>query len=261
MSVVQDIVDKALGKTKVTFAVCTHRAFDIDAMTNAMQLYGQKKHAITWLPMKGDALIDRARSRVASWFLQNTNDDILFFVDDDGTFKTEDVIKTIEHVRDGKDICGALVMLKKPQQLRMGRIDKNILFFKDQTVTFNAQAKPVEVHMLGTGFMAIHRKVLEGVIGNGTSYPDYHPLFMPLCHPTDLKFWPLFQPFPKMVGDKWIYLSEDWAFCERARAAGFKVWLDPSIFITHHGDYGWDLADALREPKEKMDENFSITLA
>jgi len=253
VNAVEQIVKKALGKTNVTFAVCTHRAFNIDAMTNTMGLYGQQKHSINWLPMKGDALIDRARSRVASWFLQETQDDILFFADDDGVFKTEDVIKTIEHVRDGMDICGGLVMLKKPQQLRMGKIDKNVLFFKDQTVNFNSKAKPVEIHMLGTGFMAIHRRVLEKMVSEKV---------VPFCHPTDLMFWPFFQPYPKeLEPDKWVYLSEDWAFCDRARKLGFKVWLDPSIFITHYGDYGWSLADALREPKKELDDNFSITLS
>ena len=58
----------------------------------------------------------------------------------------------------------------------------------------------------------------------------------------------------------WVYLSEDWAFCDRARKLGFKVWLDPSIFINHVGEYSWNLADAIRQPKVKIDENFSITL-
>lgn len=252
MNAVDQIVKKALGKTDVLFACCTHRGFNVDAMTNTMQLYGQKKHTITWLPMKGDALIDRARSRVASFFMLETNNDILFFVDDDGAFKTEDVIKTIEHVRDGMDICGGMVMLKKPQQMKMGQIDKNILFFKDQKVTFSRNSKPVEVNMIGTAFIAIHRRVFQKMI---------EEKIVPYCHPTDLKFWPFFQPYPKEIEPgKWIYLSEDWAFCDRARKLGFKVWLDPSIFITHHGDYGWDISDCLREPKPKMDDNFSVTL-
>lgn len=252
MNAVDEIVKKALGKTSTLFACCTHRGFNIDAMTNTMNLYGQRKHEITWFPMKGDALIDRARSRVASYFMQERDEDILFFVDDDESYKTEDVLKTIENVRDGMDICGALVPLKKEQQLKQGQLDKNILFFKDQEVTFHKDAKPVEIHMLGTGFIAIHRRVFQKMIDEK---------IMPFCHPTDLKFWPWFQPYPKELEEgKHIYLSEDWAFCDRARALGFKIWLDPSIFIEHEGAYRWTLADALRPSKPLMNDDFKITL-
>lgn len=254
MNALDSIIKKSLGKANVLFCVCTHRQFHVDAMTNAMQLYGQQKHTITWMPMKGDALIDRARSRAASYFmLERPDDDILFFVDDDGVFETADVLKTIENVANkGMDICGGLVMLKKPQTIVQGHIDKNVLFFKDQEVTFKKDAKPVEVHLMGTGFMAIHRRVLQAMIDKNV---------VPFCHPTDLKFWPFFQPFPyEIEPGRYIYASEDWAFCLRARALGFKVWLDPSIFIRHHGDYGWDLSDALRPSKVPLDDKFSITL-
>ena len=253
MNPVDELIKKALKKADVLFCVCTHRQFHVDAMTNAMQLYGQKKHTITWMPMKGDALIDRARSRAASYFMMERNDDILFFVDDDGVFESADVLKTIDHVVGGMDICGGLVMLKKPQTVVQGHIDKNVLFFKDQAVTFKKDAKPVEVHLMGTGFMAIHRRVFQKMIDEKV---------VPFCHPTDLKFWPFFQPFPyEIEKGRFIYASEDWAFCLRARSLGFKVWLDPSIFIKHYGDYGWDLADSLRPSKVPMDGEFSLTLS
>ena len=252
MNSLDALIRKQLGKTNVLFTVCTHRQLNIDAMTNVMGLFGQRKHEITFLPCKGDALIDRARSRIASYFMLETDNDILFMVDDDESFKTEDVLKTIENVRDGMDICGGLVMLKKPQTIKQGHIDKNVLFFKDQDVYFHKDAKPVEIHMLGSGFIAIHRRVFQKMIDEN---------IVPFCHPTDLKFWPFFQPYPKeLESGKWIYMSEDWSFCDRARNLGFKVWLDPSIFISHVGDYSWDISDCLRPSKVAMDDNFKLTL-
>jgi len=42
-------------------------------------------------------------------------------------------------------------------------------------------------------------------------------------------FWPLFQPFP-FEGQ---YLSEDYAFGQRARDLGFHTWLDPKAILIH----------------------------
>lgn len=253
LSIGDKIVKKALGRADVLFSCCTHRNFHVDAMTNVMNLVANKKHKITWMPMKGDALIDRSRSRVASYFMREREDDILFMVDDDQNFKAEDVIKVIEHVMDGMDICGGLVMLKKPVQAHGTYFDKNIMFKDGQEVVFKHDAKPVQVRFLGSGFMAIHRRVLQKMI---------EELVVPFCHPNDLKFWPFFQPFPyKNENGDWVYLSEDWAFCKRAEDLGFKVWLDPSIFIQHYGEYGWDLADAVRPQKRRIDDNFSVTVS
>jgi hypothetical protein len=49
-----------------------------------------------------------------------------------------------------------------------------------------------------------------------------------------------------------LHLSEDWAFCERAKQAGFKVLLDPTIRLTHWGTYGYTLEDAVRAARPKL---------
>ena len=43
-----------------------------------------------------------------------------------------------------------------------------------------------------------------------------------------------------------VYLAEDWAFCERARAAGLPIFADPSIRLWHFGRYGYGWEDAGR---------------
>lgn len=257
-----NLIKRYFGKASVLFVCCTHRQFDVDATTAVMNLYAQKKHDFIWCPMKGDALIDRSRSRVASFFMRERTEDIIFFVDDDEDFKTQDVIKVVDNVVAGMDICGGMVMLKKPVTMINNHIQKNVLFFPDQEVTFSHDSKPVEIRYLGSGFMAIHRRVFKSMIDRAGEFPVESNYNVPFCHPSDLKFWPWFQPFwaKNDLGEQ-IYLSEDWAFCNRARKFGHKVWLDPSVFIDHKGEYRWNLADALRPPKVKMDENFKVTLA
>jgi hypothetical protein len=50
------------------------------------------------------------------------------------------------------------------------------------------------------------------------------------CYPDQVdKFWPMFTPF-KLGPD---YLSEDYAFGQRAMDLGFKTWLDPKSILIH----------------------------
>lgn len=222
--------------SNVLLSVCTHRTIDIDVMGSIMLLAGETKHTFGWSPVRGDALISRARSRVASYFLLDRNEDILFFVDDDVVFQPSDAVKIVDNVSKGMDICGGMYVQKKT-------LDKTCVFFDGQTVTFKKDAEPVEVEALATGFIAIHRRVFEMMA-----------TVVPLCHPGTLNFYPFFDPFPVQKNGKWIHLSEDWAFCQRARNLGFKVWLDPSIFLGHKGEAVYDLSDKARPKKETIQE-------
>lgn len=222
--------------SSVLLTVCTHRTIDIDVMGSIMMLAGEMKHRFAWSPVRGDALISRARSRVASYFLQERDEDILFFIDDDIVFEPEQAVRIIDDVSNGMDICGGMYVQKKT-------LDKTCVFFDDQTVKFSPDAVPVEVEAMPTGFLAIHRRVFEKM-----------KEIVPLCHPGTLNFYPFFDPFPMKKNGKWIHLSEDWAFCQRARQIGFKVWLDPSIFLGHKGEAIYDLHDKARPKKEQIQE-------
>ena len=109
----------------------------------------------------------------------------------------------------------------------------------DQDVTFDEKAKPVEVPFISTGFMAVKRCVFEDLKKD-----------LPLCHKTwtddgrDTSFWPFYMPFCiPWPEDGFLYLSEDWALCERAKQQGYKLWLDPSIRLRHVGEYPYELED------------------
>ena len=75
------------------------------------------------------------------------------------------------------------------------------------------------------GCFAAHRRVFERLAKD-----------LPLCNKDDLHYYPF---FAKMIVEDpdngTIDLSEDWAFGERARRAGFDIWLDPSVRLGHIG--------------------------
>ena len=78
----------------------------------------------------------------------------------------------------------------------------------------------MEVHRIGTGFLRIHRSVFEKL--KSTSDFFQHGGF---------DCWSFF--WPKIENKKLV--GEDFAFCDRARAAGFKIMADTRIQLHHEG--------------------------
>lgn len=182
-----------------------------------------------------DAEIARARSQVASDFLRTESYDALMFLDDDIAFSPADAVKLAKHIENGKDIVGGAYVTKSPVPNLASRL------YDHQTVSFTPEAKAVEIMYLAAGFSMISRKVFQKLSER-----------LPLCFAgmTSAKsFWPFYQTMLKssrnrILGKKQTeYLSEDFAFCERARDAGFKIWLDPSIRLKHIGAYAYTLED------------------
>jgi hypothetical protein len=50
-------------------------------------------------------------------------------------------------------------------------------------------------------------------------------------------------------GNEHLYLSEDYAFCHRARQCGHKIIADTTIRLWHHGSYPYGWEDAGIDPK------------
>jgi len=103
--------------------------------------------------------------------------------------------------------------------------------------------QPLELKRLGTGLMLIRRDVIEHLCA---AHPE-------LRYTTDAQdrgeyglgehLFALFQPsFDAETG---ALLSDDYAFCQRARAAGFRIWAAPWMRTTHTGParFAGNLAD------------------
>lgn len=182
--------------------------------------------------VRGDALVSRSRSIAASAFLRS-DADVLLSIDADIKFRPVDAIALCQKAL-AKQIIGGLYMTRNLHT-------QPALMLPDSEVIFDKDAEPVEVPYASTGFMAVTRPPLEALSKT-----------LPLCHESwgEAAFWPFYMPYVmEWPGDGHIYLSEDWAFCQRAKDAGFPIWLDPSIRLSHHGDYAYELEDLIRPPK------------
>jgi hypothetical protein len=208
----------------------------LERAINKMELEAKLKgeeplHQVTYGYIPGDADVGRARNIAASIFLREGHD-VLLTIDSDIWFRPEDALRICEEAMT-RDIVGGLYMVRSvfnSQPAPLIDIDKEIIMAAGQ--------EPVEAKYLATGFMAVHRRVFEKLADG-----------LPLCmQTTPYPFWPFYLqyaiPWPN---DGHLYLSEDYAFCQRARDAGFKIWLDPSIRLGHVGNYEFRLEDLLTE--------------
>lgn len=163
----------------------------------------------------GDGLIPRSRSIITSSWWAETSDDVFLMVDDDVTFSRQDAERLVELCRNGYDIiCGAY-------PVHNGEHFALKMLPGMDTIEFGA-GEPIEIRYAATGFLAVHRKVIDALIPT-----------MPLCQPWS--YWPLFQTLivqDENTGDH-TQVSEDWGFCELARRLGFKIWLDPQAILDH----------------------------
>ncbi len=187
----------------------------------------QSKMELVYGYVDDDPDISRARNVAASAFLKS-DCDVLLSIDSDIWFRPGDAMSLCRKA-ESWDIMGGLYMVRSLKNKQPAP-----LIGIGQSITLAPGEEPIEVQFLATGFMAVHRRVFEKLAET-----------LPLCQQsTPLPFWPFYMPFSiPWPGEGHLYLSEDYAFCQRAREAGFKIWLDPSIRLGHIGQREYRLED------------------
>lgn len=256
---------------KVHVSLCIFRTIQHHVLNSYIQLLCVPKPIMSNSNAMGDALIDRARSREAADFINYTDADVIFCADDDISFSTEDAIKICQKANEKKGIVAATCVIKREE----GNWIASKPLEGSEPIVFSKDAELREVKWVGAGMVAIHRNVFLDLIQAGEKIVKrfeqladgtYVPLknyfgeeepaspLLPLCHKNDLRFHPFFQPYPLAMLEEndHIYLSEDWAFCQRAKdMCGYKIWLDPSTMsVTHYGTYGYNIHDLMRQPRK-----------
>lgn len=169
-----------------------------------------------------ESLIQRARHNLMLQFLESKAD-YLFFMDDDIVMISEDTIETL--VKSNKDIIGGVYIMKKPPHVPV------IMPFEPEYPNILSMTQPFKVRYTGCGCMLISRKCVEKV-STAFKYPFE-------CYETEIE--KILNG--EVTSTERIYLSEDWAFCDRANSLGFSTWIHPLPVLGHLGTYAFSLRD------------------
>ncbi|MGB3069523.1 MAG: hypothetical protein WBC18_13290 [Ottowia sp.] len=206
--------------------------------------------------LDGEALVTRARNELVAEFMADTRFTHLFWIDDDIGFEVEAALRLLLA---GKDVVAGACPKKTDgwpagglaQALPAGTTQDD---FQARYAAFNvvpfSQPQSVDtggfvrVQEVGCGFMLIARRVFEAMAERYAHlrYVDTSPGANPV--------WSRFRFFDTGTDpDTGAYLSEDFAFCRRWRAAGGEVWVDTQSDLAHRGTkiYRGRFAHALTE--------------
>jgi hypothetical protein len=186
-----------------------------------------------------ESLITRARNMIAHCFLKS-DCTYLFFIDADVAFDPQDVVKMFEL---NADVIGGLYPKK---YINWGRVHDAVkrgvpaeglgaaagdYYVRGDVV--RGSPDPVEVVSVGTGLMLIHRRVFESLKPDTTSSLLGSVLVGQIEAEHRVHHF-----FDTGVDQKTgEFLSEDYAFCQRWRAKGGKIYAAPWVKTMHIGTH------------------------
>lgn len=136
--------------------------------------------------------------------------DKLFWIDSDISWTPEDFLKLYESEKEiisGAYLLGNGEVTAYPEKLGGPLQYQQVLEMTEIT----------KVHSVGFGFIAVKQGVFESL-----TRPWFQSAEVTMTDPETNKDW----TFPIM--------GEDVSWCERVNNAGFEVWLDPTVRLTHH---------------------------
>jgi hypothetical protein len=164
----------------------------------------------------GCSVVTRARNMIADEFMKSDCNSLLF-IDADMTFDPDAVIRLLAWNQTKPIVAGAYEARKE------GKVYIMSLEGDENNIEMD-QMGLVKAHRVATGFMMIQRQVFE-------SLRDLHPEWEHKDTNSDNMLYAYFDFKLTREG----YIGEDFLFCDRAREAGFTVWIDPTIALGHMG--------------------------
>jgi hypothetical protein len=182
----------------------------------------------------GYAAIDQARSQMASDALADGFHELMW-IDSDIGFDPDSVDRLRSH---GLPIVCGIYPKKGQRALACNLLPET------SEVVFGRDGGLLEIGYAATGFLLTRREVYADVARSSE---------LPLCNQ---RFGRPIRPYflPMLVNDgrgagaarneDFWYLGEDYAFCERARRAGHRIFADTTIRLFHIGRHGHSWEEA-----------------
>lgn len=170
------------------------------------------------------AAVDRTRCDMATAALDEGFDELIW-IDSDIRFDPDDVAKLRAHEL---PLVAGVYAKKGVQDLAL-HIEPGL-----RELRMGEGGGLYDVRYVGAGFLCTRRAV----------YEDIQRVFsLPVCNTQfGARTVPYFLPMVLPDAGAYWYLGEDYAFCERARQAGYRIAVDTTIRLGHIGSYtyGWE---------------------
>jgi hypothetical protein len=199
--------------------------------------------------VKGFSAIDQGRNQMASDALRDGFAETMW-IDTDIGFTADSVERLRSH---NLPIVAGLYPQPAARSLACELLPGT------DTVVFGEEGGLLEIKYAGAGFLYVRREAYEAI---------REQLQLPLCN---TRFgrgaWPFFYSYaveleePLETKSEQIdhrYLTEDFAFCHRARQAGLKIMADTTIRLWRMGTYGYGWEEAGSDPERFDSYHFHV---
>jgi hypothetical protein len=190
----------------------------------------------------GCSVVSRARNLLVRDFLDSKCTELLF-IDSDINFEPEAIIRLMAWGSDAeKGIVAAVPRTRDTNKTYIADLDLD----ESSQLTMNGMGL-VRAQRVATAFMWVQRGVFEKLAAEN---PDW--TYFDKRAGKDLSA--VFDFKVTREG----YIGEDFLFCDRARAAGYEVWIDPTITLGHMGvqeyvgNFGNDILYPMVVPAQKV---------
>lgn len=190
---------------KTSFALCQ---FMVEAASLGIKVYLSD--------LSNCSIITMARNALVHEFLKTDATELLF-IDSDVVVNPDAILRLMAQ-SGGKDVTAGAY----PRRAKDKKFFTDVYYNSAGDVEFESSLMRVE--RVGTGFMLIQRHVIETLVKN-------HPEWTYENTVTGEKMSAVFDF--QIVNGK--YVGEDYLFCDRVRAEGFKVYIDVEISLPHVG--------------------------
>ncbi len=175
------------------------------------------------MTVANESMISKGRSRIANFFMNNTEFEYLFCLDADVAFQAEDVLKLYSYQ---KPIVSAAYPMKTIP----------LRYCYDVCNPIKLCGNLIKIGGIGMGFVMIHRSVFAK-LNKYYSELKYFPSLNNSNYPiTEKEYDNSYHYFAEMC-ENGKYLGEDMSFFKRLNEVGYDVWLDTSIELQHIGSH------------------------
>lgn len=203
----------------------------LQSLLGTQRLLLEKRWQFSMRFILQESLVMRARNLLVADFMDSDASDLIM-IDADIGWHAPDVLKLLRH-----DVPVVAGVYQRKSETKLDFTVK----FPPGNVQRDPQSHLLKAERVGTGFLRLRRDALETMIAK---YPDleYRDASGRILHC-------LFDT--SLANGR--FCGEDFTFCDRWRAIGGDVWVDPDIRLSHIGSKTFDksLWDALRPVGEK----------